>query len=106
MIFDQHGSCEVEKNATGSFHWVGISEHMEWSLILLELALPYFFKGVLSQYNGSGAVRDALIQTQATYKKPLSDDVVQYKIFAIKAIRLLYTKNSYNLKFLIFHKDH
>ena len=57
---------------------------MEWSLILLELALPYFYKGVLSQYNGSGAVRDALIQTQATYKKPLSDDVVQYANFSLK----------------------
>ena len=72
-------ALEIAKHRILSdFHMIGLKEHMEWSLVLLEYMLPYYFKSSLKEYNGQGAVRDAMQSSATVNKQPMTPEAEQF----------------------------
>ena len=72
-------ALEIAKHRVLSdFHTIGLKEHIEWSLVLLEYMLPYYFKSGLKEYNGQGAVRDAMQASATMNKKQMTPEAEQF----------------------------
>lgn len=60
------------------FHFVGIMEYFEWSLLLLEFYLPYYIGAGVQEYNRNGAVREGFTASRTIKKSSISEEARIY----------------------------